>query len=102
MIKPILNKTPYELGKGRKPNIGFFYIFWCKCYVLNNGKDNLCKFNSKSDETIFMGYSTSKAFCVFNKQNLIVEEFIHIVFDESNDLPIKDISRNKQSLDTST
>ncbi|XP_057496707.1 uncharacterized protein LOC130781518, partial [Actinidia eriantha] len=87
MIRPILKKTPYELWKGRKPNIGFFHAFGCKCYVLNNGKDNLGKFDSKSDEAIFLGYSiTSKAFRVFNKRNLVVEESVHVVFDEYNDL----------------
>ena len=41
MIRPILNKTPYELWKERKPNISFFHSFGCKYYVLNNDKDNL-------------------------------------------------------------
>ena len=41
-----------------------------------------------------MGYSTSKAFWVFNKQNLVVEESVHVVFDKFNDLSFKDISRN--------
>ena len=56
MIRPILKKIPYELWKGRKPNINFFYAFRCKYYVLNNGKDNLGKFDSKLDEAIFLGY----------------------------------------------
>ena len=95
MIRPILKKTPYELWKGRKPNIGFFHAFGCKCYVLNNGKDNLGKFDSKSDEAIFLGYSiTSKAFRVFNKRNLVVEESVHVVFDEYNDPSFQDASRN--------
>ena len=40
-IRPILKKTSYELWKGRKPNISLFHAFGYKCYVLNNGKDNL-------------------------------------------------------------
>ena len=47
MIRPILKKTPYELWKGIKPNISFFHTFGCKCYVLNNGKDNLRKIRFK-------------------------------------------------------
>jgi len=35
-IKPILNKTPYELFKGRRPNISYFHQFVCTCYILNN------------------------------------------------------------------
>ena len=94
MIRPILTRTPYELWKGKKSNIGFFHVFGCKYYVLND-KANLGKFDSKSDEAIFLSYSTtSKAFRVFNKQNLVVEEFVHVVFDEFNDLLFKDVSRN--------
>jgi len=55
MIRPILNKTPYELFKGRKPNIMHLRIFGRKCYVHNNGKDALGKFDPKSDEVIFLG-----------------------------------------------
>jgi len=41
LIRPILKKTPYKLYKGRKPNISHFKVFGCKCFVLNNGKDNI-------------------------------------------------------------
>ena len=53
MIKPILKKTPYELFRERKPNSSYFHHFGCKCFVLNNDKDNLGKFDAKSDEGIF-------------------------------------------------
>ena len=40
---------------------------------------------AKSDEAIFMGYAlNSKAYRVFNKISLIVEESIHIIFYETN------------------
>ena len=52
-------KTTYEIWKGKKPNISYF--------ILNNDKDNLGKFDAKSDVGIFLGYSTtSKAYRVFN------------------------------------
>ena len=57
LIRLILRKTPYELSKGRKPNISYFHIFGCKCFILNN-RDNRGKFDAKSDEGIFLGYST--------------------------------------------
>ena len=86
MIRSILNKTPYELWKGRKPNIGYLKVFGCKCFILNT-KDNLGKFDSKSNVGIFLGYSTtSKAYRVFNKRTLVVEESMHVIFDESNTL----------------
>ena len=53
-------------------------------FVLNNGKENLGKFDSKADESIFLGYSqSSKAYRVFNKRLKIVEESVHVSFDES-------------------
>ncbi|XP_038989467.1 uncharacterized protein LOC120113034, partial [Phoenix dactylifera] len=83
LVRSILKKTPYELIKGKKPNISYFHVFGCRCFILNNGKDNLSKFSAKSDEGIFLGYSSSsRAYRVFNKRTLVVEEFIHVVFDE--------------------
>ncbi|CAN1149827.1 Retrovirus-related Pol polyprotein from transposon TNT 1-94 [Linum perenne] len=83
LIRSSLKKTPYELLKGRKPNIGYFHPFGCKCFILNS-KDNLGKFDAKSDEGVFLGYSShSKAFRVYNKRTFKVEESINVVFDES-------------------
>ncbi|KAL6337946.1 hypothetical protein AAG906_005411 [Vitis piasezkii] len=84
LLRPILKKTPYELWKSKKPNISHFKVFGCKCFILNT-KDNLGKFDAKSDVGIFLGYSTSsKAFRVFNKRTMVVEESIHVIFYESN------------------
>ena len=47
LIRPILKKTPYELFNGRKPNINHLRVFDCNCFVLNNGKENLGKFDEK-------------------------------------------------------
>ena len=50
-----------------------------------NTKDNLGKFDPKSDISIFLGYSNSrKAYRVYNKRILVVEESMHVTFDESN------------------
>ncbi|KAH9686889.1 hypothetical protein KPL70_014556 [Citrus sinensis] len=47
--------------------------------------DNLGKFDPKSDVGIFLGYSnSSKAYRVYNKRTLVVEESMHVTFDESN------------------
>ena len=59
-------------------------VFGCKCFKFNT-KDNLGKFDAKLDVEIFLGYSTSsKAFKGFNKRIMVVEEFIHVIFNESN------------------
>ena len=83
LIRPILKLTPYELFKGRNTTISHLKIFGCKCFVLNNGKSNIGKFDSKADEGIFLGYSlTGKAYRVYNKRTLNIEESIHVAFDE--------------------
>ena len=57
-----------------------------RIFQQNNKKNNLEKIDARSDEGIFLGYViTSKAYRVFNKRTLVIEESIHVVFDESND-----------------
>ena len=55
LIRLILKKIPYELWKEKKSNIVYFYLFDCWCFVLNNDKDKLEKFDTKSDEAISLG-----------------------------------------------
>ena len=89
VIRTKLNKTPYELWNGKIPNIAYFKVFGCKCFILND-KYHLKKFDPKSCEGIFLGYaSNSKAFRVFNKTTLKVEESIHVIFYEANPFKIE-------------
>lgn len=65
LMKSIVNKTSYE--------VNYLRAFWCKCYVLNNGKDDLGKFDAKSDEGVFMAYlSIRKAYKIYNKRNVYI------------------------------
>jgi len=81
-IRPILEKTTYELFKGRRPNISYFHQFGCTCYILNN-KLYLKKFDAKAQRGIFVGYSErSKAYKVYNSETLCVEESMHVKFDD--------------------
>jgi len=67
--------------------------------VLNNGKENLGKFDSKSDEAIFLGCSlTSKAYTIFNRRTLNVEESMQVVFDEIVDLEDNPLEWNKTNV----
>ncbi|GJY31580.1 putative ribonuclease H-like domain-containing protein [Tanacetum coccineum] len=60
------NKTPYELLIGKPPSISFMRHFGCPLTILNT-LDPLGKFDRKSDEGYFLGYSTSnKAFRMFD------------------------------------
>jgi hypothetical protein len=61
---PMMEKTSYELWNGRKPNIAYFRMFGCKCYILKKGT-RLSKFEKKCNEGFLLGYSTtSKAYRV--------------------------------------
>ena len=83
LIRPFLNKTPYESYKGKKPTLGYFRGFGSKCFILNT-KDYLTKFDPKSYEGVFLGYSqNSKAYIVLNKETLRVEESLNVKFEES-------------------
>ncbi|KAJ9544542.1 hypothetical protein OSB04_024249 [Centaurea solstitialis] len=67
----------------RKPNIDYFRVFGCKCYVLNDRED-LGKFDPKSDESIFIGYSlNSKTYRVFNKRTRTILESSNVYFFET-------------------
>ncbi|TLX70168.1 DDE-type integrase/transposase/recombinase [Labilibacter sediminis] len=77
-----LLKTPYEILNNRKPNVKFFHVFGCRCFVLKT--TSLNKFAAKADEAIFVGYSTNaKAYRVLNKVTRRIEETINITFDET-------------------
>ena len=60
-------------------------VFGCKCFILNNGKEQLGKFDDKTDEGIFLGYVThSHAYRVYNKRLMIVGKSMHVEFNEIN------------------
>nr|GEZ27287.1 hypothetical protein [Tanacetum cinerariifolium] len=83
LVNKSYNKTPYELFNGRSPSIGFLKPFDCHVMILNT-LDNLGKFKEKGDKGYFIGYSmSSKAFRVFNKRTMRVEENLHVEFLES-------------------
>ncbi|KAJ9547782.1 hypothetical protein OSB04_020325 [Centaurea solstitialis] len=82
LIVKRFKKTAYELFRGRKPNISYYHIFGCNCYIKND-RDNLGKFDAKADDGFLVGNSTvSKAYRVFNKRRQTLEETIHVKFDE--------------------
>ncbi|CAA7027778.1 unnamed protein product [Microthlaspi erraticum] len=76
------NKTPYEIWKGKKPNLSYFHVFGCTCYIYND-KDQLGKFDARSDEGFFLGYSpNSVAYRVYNKRSKMIVESVNVVFDD--------------------
>ncbi|GJV76150.1 retrovirus-related pol polyprotein from transposon TNT 1-94 [Tanacetum coccineum] len=76
-------KTPYEIFRGRKPSLEYFKVFGSKFFILNT-KDYLTKFDPKSHEGVFLGYSqNSKAYVVLNKHTMKVEESFNVTLNES-------------------
>nr|GFC82854.1 retrovirus-related Pol polyprotein from transposon TNT 1-94 [Tanacetum cinerariifolium] len=68
IIHKRFDKTPYELIIKRKPNIKFFRVFECRCYLLNDYKD-VGKLKEKGDIGVFVGYlKESAAFRIYNKR----------------------------------
>ncbi|GJU28752.1 retrovirus-related pol polyprotein from transposon TNT 1-94 [Tanacetum coccineum] len=83
LIRVILGKTPYELLRGRKPTLYYFRVFGSKCFILNT-KYYLTKFDPKSYEGVFLGYSqNSKACIILNKHIRKIEESLNVTFDET-------------------
>nr|GEW19755.1 zf-CCHC domain-containing protein/DUF4219 domain-containing protein/UBN2 domain-containing protein [Tanacetum cinerariifolium] len=67
----------------RKPTLDYFRVFGSKCFTLNT-KDYLTKFDPKSYEGIFLGYSqNSKGYIILNKRTRKVKESLNVTFDET-------------------
>ena len=69
LIRPNLNKTPYELWKHKKPNIDYFKVFGCKCFILNT-KDNLGKFDPNLILVFFLDIQTQAKLIEFITKEL--------------------------------
>jgi hypothetical protein len=83
-LHKLRHKTAYELLIGKKPNVSYFRVFGCKCFILNK-KPKSSKFASKVDEGIFLGYaSNAHGYRVLNKTTGCVEVTCDLTFDESN------------------
>lgn len=79
-----MDKTPYEILTGNKPNISYFRVFGCKCFFLIKGVC-LSKFESKAFEGIFVGYGAeSHTYRVYNKLSGTVVESCSVVFKEND------------------
>ncbi|GJX78474.1 retrovirus-related pol polyprotein from transposon TNT 1-94 [Tanacetum coccineum] len=67
----------------RKPTLDYFRVFGSKCFILNT-KDYLTKFDPKSYEGVFLGYSqNSKAYIILNKHTRKIKESLNVTFDET-------------------
>ena len=81
-FRPNTKKTPYELWRGKKPGLKYFRVFGSDYYILRD-RENLEKFDAKSDKGFFLGYSTSsKAYQVYNLRKKTVMESTNVVIND--------------------
>nr|GFD05384.1 retrovirus-related Pol polyprotein from transposon TNT 1-94 [Tanacetum cinerariifolium] len=86
------DKTPYELINKRKPNIKFFRVFGCRCFLLNDYED-VGKLKAKGDIGVFVRYSKeSAAFRIYNKRTRKIHESMNVNFDEISKMASKQFS----------
>ncbi|MCI31251.1 gag-pol polyprotein, partial [Trifolium medium] len=93
------SSTLYELWKGRKPTVKYFHVFESKCYILADIEQRR-KMDPKSDEVIFLGYSTnSRAYRVFNSRTKVMMESINVVIDDSSTDKVTDVEADVEASD---
>ena len=56
-LQKFLGKTPYELPNRKKPDVSFFRVFGCKCYIYKK-RQHLEKFQRRCDIGFLVGYSS--------------------------------------------
>ena len=97
--------SPYEIWKGRKPNIGYFKVWGCLAYC-KNLHSNRTKLGPRGIRCAFVGYANnSKAYRLLDlESNVIIEsrevEFFENLTTKSNDHQIttNEGSREENSL----
>jgi hypothetical protein len=90
-LDKLRHKTAYELLTGKKPNVSYFRVFGCKCFILNK-KPKSSKFAPKVDEGIFLGYaSNAHGYRLLNKTTDCVDVTCDVKFDESNGFQVEQV-----------
>nr|GEW12704.1 putative reverse transcriptase domain-containing protein [Tanacetum cinerariifolium] len=92
IIRKRFDKTPYELINKRKPNIKFFRVFRCRCYLFNDYED-VGKLKANGGIGVFVGYSKeSAAFRIYNKRTRKIHETVNVNFDDISEMASKQFS----------
>ncbi|GJV56824.1 retrovirus-related pol polyprotein from transposon TNT 1-94 [Tanacetum coccineum] len=81
-------KTAYDVFRERSPDISYFHVFCCPVHI-HNHRDHLGKFDAKTDDGFFLGYSpVAKALMDLNSPDEQPEFTIaddHLVINEHDD-----------------
>jgi hypothetical protein len=82
MLRTNIDKTPYEVWKGRPTNVKPFKFFGSKCYIKRED-GRMGKFGSCVDKGVLVGYSsTRKEYKCYNLRLKKVVENINVPIDE--------------------
>nr|GEV44234.1 retrovirus-related Pol polyprotein from transposon TNT 1-94 [Tanacetum cinerariifolium] len=91
IIHKRFDKTPYELINKIKPNIKFFRVFRCRCYLLNDYED-VGKLKVKGDIGVFVGHSKKSAtFRIDNKRTRKSSNRLVSQVDEASKKDLEDL-----------
>jgi hypothetical protein len=80
-LHSLMNLTLFELRFGCQLFVSHLRSFGCKCFILKH--DNLDKFESRSSDGIFLGYTPHvRSYRVFNLETNINAESCDVTFNE--------------------
>jgi hypothetical protein len=90
LLRNNIDKTPYELWKGRPTNVKHFRVFGSKCYIKRED-GRMRKFDSRVDKGVLVGYSsTRKEYKCYNLRLNKVVENINVTIDETSRQELKE------------
>ncbi|XP_004309938.1 PREDICTED: uncharacterized protein LOC101308341 [Fragaria vesca subsp. vesca] len=83
ILRPGTTMTPYEIWRGRKPNIAHLKVFGSPCFIYRD-REYLTKFDAKSDKGVFLGYAgNSRAYRVYNKRTCKIMESVNVAVNDA-------------------
>ena len=92
--------SPYEMWKGRKPNIGYFKVWGCLAYCKNTDPKRT-KLSPRAIKCAFVGYAiNSKAYRLLDLESNVIIESREVEFFE-NLLPLDNNSQNTTNIEES-
>ncbi|KAG7579315.1 Zinc finger CCHC-type [Arabidopsis thaliana x Arabidopsis arenosa] len=78
-------RTPQQNGVVERKNKTMQEMARAMIHRINISEEHLGKFSSRSDEGIFLGYSThSSAYRVYNKRTKVIGDAVNVVFDDKS------------------
>ena len=91
LINKDVGNVPYFIMSGKRPSFKHLHVFGSKCFVLKDNSEYVGKFDAKTFDAIFLGYSLDKtAYRVYVVDQQKVMESTDVSFDDSKFPGLKD------------